>query len=172
MKKSILTIAIVLLSFISNSQTLYLSPNFYTEKVLDSLSIPYLPIGYRVLGRGYSEKFKKQYTDFFGNTFDFIPQHTETDITFKEFFQNKKGVNEIEEWFIGVMSNTEVYVIGSFSVPISHKTNKSILILETYTKLSDSYETLVFFETKDDKFYVINENIDLAFPNGWTKSYK
>ena len=108
----------------------------------------------------------------FRNTFDFIPQHTETDITFKEFFQNKKGVNEIEEWFIGVMSNTEVYVIGSFSVPISHKTNKSILILETYTKLSDSYETLVFFETKDDKFYVINENIDLAFPNGWTKSYK
>lgn len=172
MKSTIITITFILLSFISNSQSIYLSPNFYTIKVLDSLSIPYLPISFRAMGHGYSEKYKNEHINFFGDSFDFVPQYSETDISFKKFFEGKESINETEKWFVDVLSNLEVYVVGSSLIHISHKTNKSILILETYGKLSNSYETLVFYETKDNKFDLIDENIDLAFPNGWTKSYK
>lgn len=108
----------------------------------------------------------------FGETFQFIPQYAESDVSFKNTFGGKEAVDEIEGWLLDVLSNSDVFVLGSIRVHISHESAQAVWIIETYTKNANSYETLVFIETKDDKVYVINEDLDRAFANGWLPSYK
>lgn len=172
MKAPAMTVSLILLFLFSNAQAIYLSPNFHALRVLDSLSIPYLPISYRVMGRGYSEEFKNEFISMFGETFQFIPQYTESDVSFKDAFGGKEAVDESERWLLDVLSNLEVFVLGSFRVPLTHESDEAIWIIETYGKISNSYETIVFAETKENKVYVINEDIDRAFANGWLPSFR
>jgi hypothetical protein len=175
MKSTILTITFVLLSFFSNAQIQYFSPNLYTIKVLDSLGIPYLPIKFRVRGEGFSQKFKSEYVSHFGEDLRYSPYTLPTDQSFKNYIQNKEMEYENDYMYVSILSNLNITVVGESVIPIVDEKNSSVIVLELFCKNSGGFEyytVIVFYETKDGKFDYINENFELATLNGWSMEYE
>ena len=92
----------------------------------------------------------------FGEKFQFVAQYAESNVSFKYTFAGKEAADEIEGWLLDVLSSSDVFVLGSLSVLVSHQSAQAVRIMETHTKNAKSYQTLVFMETKDDNVYVIN----------------
>ena len=158
MKNTILTITFILLSFISNSQTRYYPPNFYSEYLLDSLSIPYLPINLRVSGQGFSESYKQKFMEKFGNDFDFIPKTSNEDIPIEFFVFNKNFASERDDIYHQLMSGFEFEVLSKSIVPVNGILHKSIWIVEVYGKATDQYSAILYYENYDGKFQTIFDN--------------
>jgi hypothetical protein len=158
MKTLILTIFITLLSLISNSQTVYFGGDYCSLYVLDSLSIPYIPMDVRTCERKYSENNKKKFVDFFGSNFSFIPIYSFYDMSYESFVSDKKFIKEDDDIFNFFMIGFDCYVVNQFSTPIKSKKYKSIWIVEIYCKKNDTYTMIVMYEDKSGLFEVIHSN--------------
>ena len=165
MKSAIITITFILLSFVSNSQTRYYPPNFYCQYLLDSLSIPYLPINLRVSGQGFSESYKEKFIESFGGDFNFIPKTTDADITIDLFVFNKNFTSDRDVMFHQLMSGFKYVVISKSIVPVKGILHKSIWIVEVYGKATDQYNVIFYYENHDGKFKTIFEDF-LPIPTG------
>ena len=174
MKSTIFSVVFIFISLVSFSQTSYFSPNLYTVRILDSLSIPYLPINLRVRNEGFSKKFKSQHLNYFGEDFRYNPYTLSSDLSFKDFIKDKEMVNENDYMYVSILSGLNITVIGNSVIPIYDEKNSSVIILELYCKNSenfDCYTTIALYETKEGKFDYINENFELATSNGWSMVY-
>jgi len=160
MKTIIATIAFIVSSFTFFSQPKYYNNSSYQLYVLDSLSIPYIPMGVRVSGE-YSESFKEKFINFFGTDFQFIPEYSINSLPYKMFIANKKFTSEKDKMFIGIGSNNE-YIVGHSQIPIKSDIYKSIWIIEIHCTSNNQYYPDVFFEKKDGTFEKIWQN--LSYP--------
>lgn len=175
MKSTIFSLVFIFLSLVSFSQTSYFSPNLYTVRILDSLSIPYLPINLRVRDEGFSKKFKTQHLSYFGEDLRYSPYTLPSDVSFKDFMKGKEMVNENDYMYVSILSGLNITIIGNSEIPIYDEKNSSVIILELYCKNSEEfscYTSIVLYETKEGKFDYINENFELATLDGWSMVYK
>lgn len=161
MKTIILTITFIVSSITYFSQPKYYNNSCYQLYVLDSLSIPYIPMGVRVSGK-YSESFKEKFINFFGSDLQFIPEYSLYSLTFNDFISNKKFTSEKDKMFVAISSDNE-YVVGQSEVPIKSNIYKSIWIIEMHCTSNNSYYSDVFFEKNDGTFEKIWQN--LSFPS-------
>jgi hypothetical protein len=162
MKSTIITITFILLSFISNAQRKYFYPNLYSSYLLDSLSIPYIPMELRVSGEEYSKNFEKKFIEFFGDDLSFNPNESSDYLAYELFTFNKEFVSERDSFFNFFMSDFECYVVGQSCIPMKNYKFKSIWIVELHSTLNDTYCVVLFHEHMDGRFEPIYEKASLV----------
>ena len=157
MKNIVLFLLISVICFDFSGQSYY-SPNLRGTEILDSLSIPYLPIYNRANNYGFSESYKSKFISTFGNRLKYVPTSERLDLSFQSFVSDKIFVSSQDDIYNTLFSYYENYVVGSARVPIKNTNYCAVWIVETYTKSNDSFSTILYFERKDGRFETIFEN--------------
>jgi len=161
MKNIVLFLLISVIGFDFSGQSYY-SPNLRGTEILDSLSIPYLPIYNRANNYGFSESYKSKFISTFGNRLNYVPTNEHLDLSFQSFISDKIFVSNEDKIYNMLFAYYENYVVGSARIPIKDTNYYAVWIVETYTKSNDSFSTILYFELKDGRFETIFENIDLV----------
>ena len=161
MKNIVLFLFISMIGFDFYGQSYY-SPNLRGTEILDSLSIPYLPIYNRVNNCGFSENYREKFISVFGNRLNYIPTSNQLDLSYDFFISDKLFANEKDDLYNNLFAYYSNYVVGSARIPIIDKKYYAVWVVETYTKSNDSFSTILYLERKDGKFEIIFENIDLV----------
>jgi hypothetical protein len=152
MKNLFLSLVLVMVSLVANSQTpKYFGLELAEQSVLDSLEIPYLSISERngvndfgkieVDGKKIT-KFNKFFTN---NEFVFSPVKNTPSVKFDSFFRNYKFLTENDKFYVSLFKNYNFDIIG-FSIIKLEKSKgkyKTVQIIEYRDNDTNAYGTMV-----------------------------
>jgi len=153
MKKLFLSLVLVMVGLVANSQTpKYFGLELAEQSVLDSLEIPYLSISERngvndfgkieVDGKKIT-KFNKFFTH---NEFVFSPVKNTPSVKFDSFFRNYKFSSEKDKLYISFFENYCSFNVVGFSIIKLEKSKgkyKTLQIIEYRDNDTNAYGTMV-----------------------------